>query len=324
MHIGGPSSMIDIYTEEDLLEALTYARDTQKRIFVLGTGSNTLADDEGFDGIILHNCMKGVTICEEEDALILTVGAGEILDDICQLSVDLNVTGIEALSGIPGTMGAAPVQNVGAYGQEISDSLIKLTAYDMKQQKFVDLTKAECAFGYRHSIFRDCDWGRYFITSVTIRLRKEAPQPPFYQAVTHVLNERRITSYSPRIIRDIVMEIRENKLPDPDFIPNAGSFFKNAIITQAQLENIRRTHPDVPSYKVDEETYKVPTGWLIDRAGLKGEILYGMKVHDKNALILTNVSADSYENLARARGYIVALVEKTFGVTIVQEVLEIN
>ncbi|MGX8680011.1 MAG: UDP-N-acetylmuramate dehydrogenase, partial [bacterium] len=214
--------------------------------------------------------------------------------------------------------------NVGAYGQEISDSLLSLEAYDLKQDRFVTLSNEECHFGYRTSIFRGKDWGRYIITSITVKLSKELPQPPFYQAIENVLQKEGISTYTSALIREIVLRIRDSKLPDPACIPNSGSFFKNAIVSQSQFDHISTLESHVPHYQIDASTYKIPTGWLIDKSGLKGSILHGIKVHDQNALILTNIAANSYHNLALAREEIIDIVHQKFGITIEQEVLEIR
>jgi UDP-N-acetylmuramate dehydrogenase len=235
----------------------------------------------------------------------------------------MNLSGIEALSSIPGTAGAAPVQNIGAYGQEIADTLVSLEAYDIENDAFVTLQNTDCNFSYRHSIFRGEASGRYLITSITLQLYKAAPQPPFYKAVQDYLDTHNVTIFTPQVIRDTVMAIRADKLPDPKKLPNAGSFFKNAIVEDWQLTDLRAKYPDMPTYDMPDGRFKVPTGWLIEQTGLKGETLHGMKVHDKNALVLINESAQNYADLASARDEIQGAVRDQFRIEIEQEPLEI-
>ncbi len=325
MRLGGPARfMTDVRTPNDVAEICASAAAQNLPIFVLGGGSNVIARDEGFDGIVVRNRIPGFeVIADTPSDTTLKIGAGENWDSIVKRTVDMNLTGIEAMSAIPGTAGAAPVQNVGAYGQEISDTLISLEAYDTQMSQFVTLEAADCNFSYRNSIFRSTQAGRYIITSITIRLYKAAPQPPFYAAVETYLAAHNITIFTPQVIRDAVIAIRADKLPDPAERPNTGSFFKNAIVEDWQLESLRQTYPDIPSYDMPDGHYKIPTGWLIEHAGLKGQLLHGMRVHDKNALVLINESATSYADLAAAREEIIGTVRDTFRIMISQEPLEI-
>lgn len=326
MKLGGKARyFVDLYSKEDVIEAMAFAKAHQLKTFVIGGGSNTLANDEGFLGLVMHMCLKGKEILAETSKdVTIRYGAGEILDDVIKESVEHQLTGIEAMSLIPGTIGAAPVQNVGAYGQDISQSFVCLEAYDTSTNRFVTLNKEDCQFAYRASIFRGIDWGRYIIVSVTLKLKKGNPVPPFYKQVQAKLDEEHITSYTPAIIRETVIAIRKWKLPDPHFIPNSGSFFKNAIISKKTLTHLQETYPSLKGYAMGNDTYKISTGWLIDQAGLKGASMYGMRVHDRNALVLTNVNANSYHALAKAREAIMNKVNERFGIQIVQEVLEMH
>ena len=325
MRLGGPARfMTDLRTPDDAAEIYASATAQNLPIFVLGGGSNVIARDEGFNGIVVRNRIPGFDIVADTPSdTTIKIGAGENWDSVVKRTVDMNLTGIEAMSAIPGTAGAAPVQNVGAYGQEIADTLISLEAYDTQTNRFVILQAADCNFSYRNSIFRSTAAGRYIITSITIRLYKAAPQPPFYAAVETYLADHSITLFTPQVIRDAVIAIRTDKLPDPAQRPNTGSFFKNAIVEDWQLESLRQTYPDIPSYDMPDGRFKVPTGWLIEKAGLKGQLLHGMRVHDKNALVLINESATSYADLAAAREEIIGAVRDTFRIMISQEPLEI-
>ncbi len=325
MKLGGSARFMTTVTSSDELAAACKNATAQGiRFFILGGGSNVIARDEGFDGIVIRNRILGFEIIADDSAsTTVKLGAGENWDEMVAKLTGMGLTGVEAMSAIPGTVGAAPVQNVGAYGQEIADTLVSLEAYDSVSDKLVTLQNADCGFAYRHSIFRGDQAGRYGITSITIRLYKSSPQPPFYEALQKYLDENGITLYTPTAIRDAVTAIRKDKLPDPKLLPNTGSFFKNAIIEKWQLDELHKTWPDMPSFDLGEKQAKIPTGWLIEQAGLKGQVLHGMKIHDKNALVLINESASSYSDLAAARSEIIAKVRDTFRIQIEQEPLEI-
>jgi UDP-N-acetylmuramate dehydrogenase len=325
MKLGGRARfMTDVRTPEDVIAVCHNAKQQNMALFVLGGGSNVIARDEGFDGIVVRNRIPGFEVISDESGKVtLRVGAGENWDETVQRTVEMNLTGIEALSAIPGTAGAAPVQNVGAYGQEIADTLVSVDAYDIEADKMVTLTNEDCGFSYRHSIFRGSATGRYVITAITLRLYKSAPQPPFYKAVQEYFDANNISIYTPQIVRDAVIAIRKDKLPDPEQLPNTGSFFKNAIIEDWQLPDLKEKYPDMPTYDMPDGRFKVPTGWLIEQTGLKGKTLHGMKIHDKNALVLINESAKSYADLAAARDEIAGAVRDQFRIVIEQEPLEI-
>jgi len=325
MRLGGPAKfMVDLHSAADIDAICKDASSKNIPIFILGGGSNVLAHDEGYHGLIVRNRIPGFEIiADDPSSTTIKVGAGENWDEVVRRSVEMGLSGIEALSAIPGTAGAAPVQNIGAYGQEISETFVSLEAYDITTGQHVVLENADCNFSYRNSIFRDTAIGRYIITSITLKLSKNAPQPPFYQAVQDYFDANGVTFFTPQIIRDTVMAIRKEKLPDPKERPNSGSFFKNAIVEAWQLTALRANYPDIPTYELSDGRFKVPTGWLIEKTGLKGQVLHGIRVHDNNALVLINESASSFDDLAAAREEIMGAVRDTFRITIEQEPLEI-
>ncbi|MGB3945364.1 MAG: UDP-N-acetylmuramate dehydrogenase [Candidatus Saccharimonadales bacterium] len=324
MKLGGPARfMTTVTTPEELATACRNAASQSVPFFILGGGSNVIAKDEGYNGIVIRNRILGFEVVSDDSSTTtIKIGAGENWDEVVAKTVAMGLSGIEAMSAIPGTAGAAPVQNVGAYGQEIADTLVSLEAYDSVNDRFVLLQNADCGFAYRHSMFRGKQTGRYAIFSITLRLYKAAPQPPFYDALQRYLDEHSITLFTPQTIRDAVIAIRADKLPDPAVRPNTGSFFKNAIVEEWQLADLKKQWPDIPCYDLGDKQVKIPTGWLIEQAGLKGQLLHGMKVHDKNALVLINESATSYADLAAARSEIIAKVRDTFRIQIEQEPLE--
>lgn len=325
MKIGGNARfMADVHTPEDVASLCNRAEEQGLPIFILGGGSNTIVHDEGFNGIVLRNRIPGFHVIEDTPSTTtIKIGAGESWDEVVKRTVELDLTGIESLSAIPGTCGASPVQNIGAYGQEIAETLVSVEAYDTQAKSIVTLTNEQCGFSYRHSIFRGNDAGRYVILTITLQLYKSSPQPPFYKAVQDYLDAHTITLFTPQTIRDAVIAIRTEKLPDPKLLPNTGSFFKNAIVEDWQLNDLRNEYPDIPTYDMPDGTFKVPTGWLIEQTGLKGQVLHGMKIHDKNALVLINESATGYADLAAARQEIISAVRDKFRISIEQEPLEL-
>lgn len=326
MRLGGHARfMTDVHSVEEVQAVCKRAAAQGLKQFILGGGSNTIVPDEGFDGIVIRNRIMGFQVVQDTPREVtIKIGAGEAWDSVVKRCVDMRLSGIECLSAIPGTAGAAPVQNIGAYGQELSETLVSVDAYDTREDRMVLLSNEDCHFSYRHSIFRGESQGRYVITSITLRLYHATPQPPFYQAVQDYLDSHSITLYTPQVLRDAVIAIRADKLPDPTQRPNTGSFFKNAIVEDWQLRDLRDQYPDMPSYDMPDGKFKVPSGWLIEQAGFKGELLHGMRVHDKNALVLINESAASYADLAAARDEIIGRIRDTFHIIIEQEPLEMR
>lgn len=325
MKIGGSARfMVDARTPEDVINAVKNSKKTKLPFYVIGGGSNLIATDEGFSGLIIRMRIPGFQVVgEDSNTVTIKVGAGENWDETVKKTVDMNLSGLEALSGIPGTVGAAPVQNIGAYGQEVSDTIDYLEAYDIEQDKIVALASSICEFAYRDSIFKSEFPGRFIILSVAFKLYRSLPQPPFYDSLQEYLDKNSIKIFTVNTLREAVLKIRAEKLPDPKTLPNTGSFFKNAIIEDWQLENAKLLDPNIPSYDMGGRLYKVPAGWLIEQAGLKGQLLHGMRVYDKNALVLVNESATSYQDLLDAKDEIVTAIRDKFSITLEQEPLVI-
>lgn len=326
MQLGGNARFMgEAFSTQDVTDIYHNAKVQHLPVFVLGSGSNVIAPDEGYPGIIVRNRIAGFEVMSEDTInVVIKIGAGENWDEVVKRTVDMNLSGIEAMSAIPGTTGAAPVQNIGAYGQEVADTLVSLEAYDSKKDTFVTLENADCGFSYRHSIFRGREAGRYVITSITLSLHRSSLQPPFYAALQTYFDAHSTTLFTPQIIRDGVIAIRTDKLPDPRLKPNTGSFFKNAIVERWQLTDLQAEYPDIPLYDLGDGRFKIPTGWLIEQAGFKGQLLHGMRVHDKNALVLINESATSYSDLAAARNEIIGTIRDKFHIIIEQEPLELR
>ena len=326
MKLGGEARyMATVDSASDVVSLYRNARKENLPIFVLGGGSNVITHDEVFEGIVLLNKIKGFEVISETDETTdVKIGAGEVWDEVVEKAIGLGLQGVEAMSGIPGTAGAAPVQNVGAYGQEIADTLISLEAYDSKTDTIVTISADECDFSYRNSIFRDKEKGRYCILNITLRLNKAESKPPYYASLQRYIDENDIREVNLSVIRVAVLNIRSEKLPDPAELPSAGSFFKNALVEKWKLEELQREYSDIPNYAMSDGRYKIPTGWLIDKAGLRGYRSHGMRVYEKNALVLVNDSATGYDDLAAIREEIVQIVFDKFGIKIEQEPLELS
>lgn len=325
MKLGGLAHFYaDIHNPAELVEACQNARQQNVPFFVLGEGSNVIAHDEGFRGLILRIKIPGFEIVADDlYSTTIKLGAGEIWDNCVQKTVKMRLSGIEAMSAIPGTAGAAPVQNIGAYGQEIADTLLSLEAFDTTTDSFVTLQNQDCEFSYRHSMFRGSQQGRYIITSITIKLSKSLPVAPFYESLQKYFDDHAITIYTQDVVRQAVIAIRSEKLPDPAVKPSAGSFFKNAVIDSWLMNELLSQFPDIKAFDMGDGTFKVYSGWLIEKAGFKGQLLHGMRVNERNCLVLINESATSYADLEAARDEIIGKVRDTFRIQIEQEPLEI-
>ena len=325
MRLGGNAKIVaEVETKDDLVEIVNQSKSEKQKIFVIGGGSNIVARDDGFDGIIIKMNIPGFEIIsKDETGVTIRIGAGENWDSVVERVVQMGLSGVEAMSGIPGTAGAAPIQNVGAYGQEIADTLISVEALDIENSNFVTLTKSDCHFSYRDSIFRSTAAGKYIITAIDIKLSKQIPKPPFYDSLQKYLEEKNIHDFDVKNIRKAVLEIRDNKLPDPKFLASAGSFFKNTIVDRKTAEKLMENFPEIKLHQTENGLFKVPSGWLIERAGLKGKLIHGMRVFEKNALVLVNESANSYSDLSAARQEIIDTIFEKFQISIEQEPLEI-
>jgi UDP-N-acetylmuramate dehydrogenase len=320
MRLGGVAKhLTTIHRADELREAVEWAQGQNLPWLVLGGGSNVIFKD-GYSGLVIVNRINGFEVLDDNAmTTMLRIGAGEDWDSVVARTVALNLTGVESLSAIPGTAGATPVQNVGAYGQEIASTLVELQAYDIQTHEFVVLDKAACGFSYRNSIFKSPENRRYIIVSIILQLHKGNLAPPFYESLQRYLTEHHITSYTPQTIRQAVIAIRAEKLPDPANIANTGSFFKNPIISREEFAPIIAAHPRMPFYETEDKRIKLLAGWLVDQSGLKGYANHGMKVYDKNALVFVNESAQSYDDLAAFRQEVIARVHEQFNVTLEQE-----
>lgn len=321
MRLGGPARyVIEVEAPEDIPNAYNFAASNQLPTFVLGYGANTLGHDEGYNGVIIISRMNGIKEEETENGTKLTIMSGEYWDNVVDYACKKGLTGIEALSKIPGLTGAAPVQNIGAYGQEIADTLESIEVYDTTSGSFRTLSHDDLGFSYRKSILNTTEKNRYFVISITLLLKKGQMPRPFYRSVEKYISDHNITDFSPQSIRDIVSAIRKDKLPDPMEKASAGSFFKNIYIADEEVDNAESK--GYPVYR-GKDGNKINSGWFIEHAGFSGELLHGIRVSDKASLVLINESAKSYEDLAKARNEIINKVYDLYGYWLEQEPVEI-
>ncbi len=323
MGVGGNAAfLVEVTSRMEVLEALSWAQTKQLPVVMIGGGSNIIWRDEGFPGLVMVDKILGYTTYEEDETNVyLTLGSGEPWDSVVAHSVDAGLTGIESLSLIPGTAGATPVQNVGAYGQEISQTLTTIEAFDTQERDFVTLRGDDCGFGYRSSRFKTVDRGRFFITGLTLHLTRGNPQPPFYGALQTYLEAAKITEYTPASIRQAVITIRSSKLPDPAVIHNTGSFFANPIVNDSQLAYLRENFPGMPHWSVGTGSAKLSAAWLIEQAGFKDfyDPETGMATWPKQPLVLINKTAKSTADVLTFKQLIVDAVHSQFNITLEQE-----
>lgn len=320
MRVGGPSDyFVEAKTQVQAKEACEWAVGEKLPIFVLGEGSNIVVGDHSLHMLVLKMGIRGVEkVAEDAHSITLEIGAGEHWDDVVLRSVKLGLSGIEAMSMIPGTAGAAPVQNAGAYGQEIADTLVSVTALDLQGMRFAAIPKADCGFEYRTSMFKTEAAGRYVITSITLKLSKRPPAEPTYESLKRYFSEKGITHPDLEQIRDGVMAVRSRILPDPSVVPNTGSFFKNPIVGREKLADLEKIYHDVPSYKYGDQ-YKLAAGWIVEQCGFKGTEHFGFVMWPNHALVITNPNRGAYGDLMRLVDLITDAVQKKFGLALEPE-----
>ena len=295
----------------------------------LGGGSNILFTKD-FNGIVILNKLKGIKILEEnsESVFIRSMG-GEIWHDLVMFTVNGGYWGIENLSLIPGTVGAASVQNIGAYGVELKDTLENVEAYEIKTGKKNIFKKEECEFGYRYSAFKDRLKGKYFITAITLKLSKAGKGNTDYKILQEYLEKNKIEIKNSKDISDAVISIRKSKLPDPLLIGNAGSFFKNVFLEKQEMEVLLKTYPEMPYFEESadakamsgkEGNIKISAAWLIEKCGWKGKRIGNAGVHEKQALVLVNYGGATGEEIKNLSEQIITSVFSKFNLTLEREV----
>lgn len=319
LHTFGMSVQAQDYTAIKKVEELQTILPLSKPFLILGGGSNMLFTKD-FEGLILHNQIKGIEVeREEEDAIYIRAGGGEVWHDLVLWCLEQGYGGIENLSLIPGSVGAAPIQNIGAYGVELKDVFHTLEAVGLATGQMQQFSLHQCAFGYRDSVFKQQYKGKYFITEVTLRLPKQPKLHVSYGAIQTQL-EKNNTTPSAKNISEAIIQIRQQKLPDPKYIGNAGSFFKNPIVDATQGAMLKASHPSIPMYPAGEGQVKLAAGWLIEQLGWKGYRQGDAGVHANQALVLVNHGQATGAELWQLAQKIQASVEEHFGIVLEPEV----
>lgn len=288
---------------------------------ILGSGSNVLFTRD-FNGLVIKNELKGIRVLKDaDDYVTLKVASGELWHPFVVHCVQNEWGGIENLSLIPGTVGAAPMQNIGAYGVEIKETLVSVDAIERQTGDKRKFTTDECRLGYRESIFKSDLKEKFFISSVTLRLTKKNHHlNTSYGAIKDTLQQMNVQKVTIRDISDAVISIRRSKLPDPDDIGNAGSFFKNPVISQDQYLELKKDHPAMPGYFSENQSVKVPAAWLIEQDGWKGKRIGDAGVHSKQALVLVNHDNAKGDEIYSLAMKIQSSVKSRFNILLTPEV----
>ena len=314
--IGGEGKLVTVTTQKELIEAVFYAKREGLSIHVLGGGTNTYFGTSLRNLLIVEMAMKGISYREEGEYVFITAHAGDVWDDLVQFTVEKKLWGIENLSYIPGTVGAAPVQNIGAYGAELKDVFVSLSALDLETLDVVEMNRSACHFGYRDSIFKQKK-DAYIIISITIKLSKKAHPVLAYKPLDGLVGKENLSLQD---VRDTVVKTRKAKLPDYREYPNVGSFFKNPIVTVAQGEALRAMYQDIPLI-THPEGFKIPAAWLIEHiASMKGVRVGDVGTWPNQPLVLVNYGQASIEEILNFSGEIVKKVQEKTGIILVREV----
>ncbi len=313
------TSLITVEDLEDLKSVLknNYA----KELFILGGGSNMLLT-QNIEATVLHIDLKGIeVISETEDTVLVNVKAGENWHEFVLYALKHNWGGLENLSLIPGNVGASPIQNIGAYGVELKDLFVSCNAINIQTLEMEHFTAEHCEFDYRNSIFKNKEKGKYIITDVLFKLTKKNHKLlTKYGAINQALEEMGVVNPNIQDISNAVISIRQQKLPDPKKLGNGGSFFKNPLVTSSEFEILKEKFPEMPHYLVSENTVKIPAGWLIDQAGLKGYREGDAGVHKHQALVLVNYGAATGKEILNLAHKVQVEIKEKFNIYLEPEV----
>jgi len=320
LRVGGTArEMATVGTEAELAE-LFRSMPEGRTWLVVGGGSNIIFPDGDFDALIIRYDASAISMTEENaDTVLLTASAGAAWDDVVSYAVDRELSGIEALSLIPGSAGATPIQNVGAYGTEIKDVLRSVRAYDAHAKEFVSFSNEECGFGYRDSLFKHEGKGRYVITAITLALSRELPDVPQYPGVAEYFAEHGISRPSLEDIRNAIIAIRTKKLPDPKDAASVGSFFKNPFVPLAAASALKEKHPTLVVFPINETTAKLGAGSMIDALGWKGKRVGNFSFYKGNAMVIVNEGGGTKAELLGLVDRLNAELEKEYGLMLEME-----
>ena len=311
---------VELTDAEDLPKIVALPEFQRDCVLWLGGGSNVLFM-ANFDGLVVRMANKGMIERSRSDGLVyIEAAAGEIWHDFVCKTIDLGLSGLENLSLIPGTVGAAPVQNIGAYGVEVKDVIHSVHCFDLDTLTFVELSKQDCCFAYRESLFKQGGKGRYVIVSVVFALKEAFVPNVKYGDLAAVLAEHCPNGvFTAKDVSDAVCEIRRSKLPDPNIMGNVGSFFKNPVVSAEHTEQLLKHYPEMPRYPQKDGSVKLAAGWLIDQCGLKGFQIGGAAVHEKQALVLVNKQNACARDVRDLADNVVQKVFDKFKVTLYAE-----
>ena len=318
------SFYIEVFSDEELREALSWGQTNSHPILLLGGGSNMLFHRD-FDGLVIQISHKGISVINDDGRYLdVVVGAGENWHKFVLHTIEKGWGGLENLSLIPGCVGASPMQNIGAYGVEIVDHLKYVEAINLSTGKLNRFSASDCELGYRDSIFKGREKGKWAITRVAYTLDRKSPLKMTYGAIEDELKNIPVEDRTHKNVSDAVIRIRQSKLPDPAVLGNAGSFFKNPILLRSDFEKILANHPEIPHYPQGDNSVKLAAGWLIDRAGWKGHDRGTHGVHDKQALVLVNRGGASGGEIWTLAQDVMASVKEKFGIDLEPEVNQIR
>jgi UDP-N-acetylmuramate dehydrogenase len=311
---------VETNSAEDVTELLRNEKFTNEHKLILGGGSNLLFTKD-FNGLICKISISGINIVEEDDqSVLIEAGAGVLWNDLVNFAIENNYGGIENLSMIPGTVGAAPIQNIGAYGQELAETFYSLDGILFETGKAKTFAKDECNFGYRDSIFKNELKNKIIINSVRLKLSKNPEINLSYQEIMDEVQNQDIVNPSIKDVSELIAKIRNNKLPGPKEVKNAGSFFKNPVISIEKYENIGDIYPDLKSYPVDDDNVKIPAAWLIEKCGLKGKRKGSVGAHQNQPLVIINHGDATGKEVLEFAKMIRKSVEELFNISLEFEV----
>ncbi|MGB8536452.1 MAG: UDP-N-acetylmuramate dehydrogenase [Acidobacteriaceae bacterium] len=327
--IGGPARWFaEAASEDDIVAGIAFAAEHRLPLFILGGGSNLLVSDAGFSGLVLRVALTGMTSTHKNGQFIVSAAAGEDWDGLVAYAVAANAAGVECLSGIPGTVGGTPVQNVGAYGQEVSQTIVTVRAFDRKTLRFIDLTKSDCGFSYRRSLFNSTERERYVVTRVDYALRKDGPASVVYADLARHFADRSGAAPTLAEVREAVRSIRAQKgmllvSGDPD-CRSAGSFFKNPVVPVTVLDALAQElgieKRSIPAYPAQDGEVKLSAAWLIERAGYqKGFVLGNAGISSRHTLALINRGGASAAEVVTLRDKLTDTIASRFGIRLEPE-----
>ena len=310
----------EVFSEDELVELINDKKNKTERKFILGGGSNVLFT-KGFDGMIIKVSIGKIKVIDEsDDSTIIEAGAGVIWDDLVKFCVERNFGGIENLTLIPGTVGAAPIQNIGAYGQELADTFDSLSGIFIKSGERKTFSKSECRFAYRSSIFKEEFKNEFIISSVRLKLSKSSKTNTSYKGLSDYLSKKEIANPTIKDVSNAVAEIRRSKLPDPKKVGNAGSFFKNPVLNENSFGSLKVEYPDIVSYSSDSGQIKISAGWLIEKCGLKGKRFGDVGTSSDHALVICNFGNATGAEILEFAMRIKEEVANKFGIKLEEEV----